>query len=106
MRLLDANSANGTFLAGITRNRVVKLLRNAGSEVSYHDPHVPAFPRMRNYDIEMWRYALELKKRADDPVLGHEHVASRSATLQSVEIRLNERGLRGPALTALARGTR
>jgi lysophospholipase L1-like esterase len=51
---------------------------------------------MRNYDIEMWRYALELKKRADDPVLGHEHIPSRSATLQSVEIRINERGLRGP----------
>ncbi len=50
---------------------------------------------MRNYDIEMWRYALELKKRSDDPVLGHDHQRSRSVTLQSVEIRLNEMGLRG-----------
>ncbi len=50
---------------------------------------------MRNYDIEMWRYALELKKRSDDPMLGHDHQHSKSAVLQSVEIRLNELGLRG-----------
>jgi lysophospholipase L1-like esterase len=50
---------------------------------------------MRNYDIEMWRYALELKKRSDDPVLGHDHQRSKLATLQSVEIRTNELGLRG-----------
>ena len=50
---------------------------------------------MQNYDIEMWRYAKELKKRSDDPVLGHEHIASSSAVLQSVEIRINEWGLRG-----------
>jgi lysophospholipase L1-like esterase len=61
---------------------------------------------MRNYDIEMWRYALELKKRADDPVLGHEHVPSKAATLQSVDIRLNERGLRGGPVPAPAPGQR
>jgi hypothetical protein len=38
---------------------------------------------MRNYDIEMWRYALELKKRADDPVLGHEHVPSKASDASS-----------------------
>ncbi len=50
---------------------------------------------MKSYDIEMWRYAKELKVRSDIPVLGHEHVPSSSARLQSVDIRLNERGLRG-----------
>ena len=53
---------------------------------------------MKNYDIEMWRYAKELKRRSDIAVLGHEHVPSSSARLQSVDIRINERGLRGPAL--------
>jgi hypothetical protein len=43
---------------------------------------------MQNYDIEMWRYAKELKQRSADPVLGHEHVPSKSAVLQSVEIRI------------------
>ena len=56
---------------------------------------------MKNYDIEMWRYALELKKRSDIPLLGHEHIPSKSALLQSVEIRINERGLRGAATPPL-----
>ena len=54
---------------------------------------------MKNYDIEMWRYALELKQRSEIPILGHEHIPSKSAILQSVEIRINERGLRGKTLT-------
>lgn len=50
---------------------------------------------MKNYDVEMWRYAKELKRPADDPRLGHEHIPSSSAILQSTEIRTNEYGLRG-----------
>lgn len=47
---------------------------------------------MKNYDIEMWKYSKELKIK--DPQLGHEHVKSKCATLQSVEICLDEHGLR------------
>jgi lysophospholipase L1-like esterase len=50
---------------------------------------------MTNYDIEMWRYAKELKFASPDEVLGHEHVKNDSALLQSVTIRTNEWGLRG-----------
>ena len=50
---------------------------------------------MKNYDIEMWRYAKELKVASDDPNLGHDHIKQASALLQSVDIRLNEWGLRG-----------
>jgi lysophospholipase L1-like esterase len=50
---------------------------------------------MQNYDIEMWRYAADLKVRSDNPLLGHEHVPSRQVVLQSVTIRTNEYGLRG-----------
>ena len=53
---------------------------------------------MKNYDIEMWKYAKELKKRSPDPLLGHEHIPSKSAVLQSVTIRLNDWGLRGGPL--------
>lgn len=56
---------------------------------------------MQNYDIEMWRYAKELKKRSDNPLLGHEHIPSKSAILQSVEIRTNDWGLRGGAVGPL-----
>lgn len=50
---------------------------------------------MNNYDIEMWRYAKELKFKSLDEALDFDHVRSQHATLQSVEIRLNEYGLRG-----------
>jgi lysophospholipase L1-like esterase len=50
---------------------------------------------MKNYDIEMWRYAKELKVPSDNPRLGHDHIKNASATLQSVNLRLNEWGLRG-----------
>ncbi len=54
---------------------------------------------MQSYDIEMWRYARELKLPSDNPVLGHEHVNNASSTLQSVEIRFNNMGLRGPPVS-------
>jgi lysophospholipase L1-like esterase len=54
---------------------------------------------MSNYDIEMWRYAKELKVKSADEALDFDHVPSRSALLQNVHIRLNNWGLRGPDLT-------
>ena len=50
----------------------------------------------KNYNIEMWRYARELKKPSEDPDLGHEHIPNKSAKLQGVEISLNSWGMRGP----------
>src|ERR1700722_16996594 len=56
---------------------------------------------MQNYDIEMWRYALELKKLSKNTILGHEHLPSKRAIVQSVEIRTNEWGLRGNAISQI-----
>lgn len=50
---------------------------------------------MKNYDIEMWRYARELKTPSPQPELGHDHIKNGSAILQSVEIRTNDWKLRG-----------
>jgi lysophospholipase L1-like esterase len=50
---------------------------------------------MTNYDIEMWRYAQELKVLSSNPHLGHEHLPNKEAVLQSVVIRTNNWGLRG-----------
>ena len=61
---------------------------------------------MQNYDIEMWRYAKELKVKSDDPALDFDHEHSKAAILQSVEIRLNEWGLRGAPVAPLAAGER
>jgi lysophospholipase L1-like esterase len=61
---------------------------------------------MKNYDIEMWRYAKELKVRSDIDVLGHEHAPSRCALLQSVDICTDEHGLRTGRGSALTRAKR
>lgn len=50
---------------------------------------------MKNYNIEMWRYSNELKKLSENKTLGHEHLTSKEAILQGVNIRLNNFGLRG-----------
>jgi len=49
---------------------------------------------MSNYDIEMWKYAKELKTQ--DPVLGHVHKKNKEATLQNIDIKLNSFGMRSP----------
>lgn len=61
---------------------------------------------MTNYDIEMWRYAKELKRKSPDPALDFDHVTSKSAVLQGIDIRLNEWGLRGSSLSPLPSGGR
>jgi hypothetical protein len=61
---------------------------------------------MKNYDIEMWRYARELKVKSSDPALDFEHRKNKSAVLQNVEIRLNEWGLRGEPVQPVSAGRR
>lgn len=51
---------------------------------------------MNNYDIEMWRYANELK--IQDSILGHKHLKNKSSILQGVEIKLNSWGMRSDEL--------
>lgn len=57
---------------------------------------------MKNYDIEMWKYALKLKKPSENPLIGHEHLPNQQAILQSVQIQTNEYGLRGATISSQA----
>ena len=61
---------------------------------------------MKNYDIEMWRYSRELKTLSPHPEMDFDHVKSKSAILQGVEIRLNEWGLRGPNVEQFSKSKR
>ena len=61
---------------------------------------------MNNYDIEMWRYAQELKVKSENPEIDFDHVKSKSALLQNVDIRINEWGLRGGPVPALPNDAR
>ena len=41
--------------------KIMDLLRNAGAEVSYHDPFIPNFPEMKKYKFNL--KSLELTKK-------------------------------------------
>ncbi len=46
------------------------------------------------YDLEMWKYAVDVKVVSVDPLIGHRHGANRHATLMGVTVATNSRGLR------------
>jgi len=46
------------------------------------------------YDVEMSRYATEVKEKSDDPRIGHEHVPGATARLMGVDVVINSDGLR------------
>lgn len=47
-----------------------------------------------NYDIEMWKYAKELKQKVSNIKINHIHIPNKSAKLQKTEIRINNQGQR------------
>ena len=48
----------------------------------------------KQYDLEMWKYARDLKRIAANPLIGHEHVPNSGAHLMGVDVKINSRGLR------------
>jgi UDP-N-acetyl-D-glucosamine dehydrogenase len=49
---------------------IIELLRDRGAEVSYHDPHIPTYPSMRKYRIDLKSVELsEANLKATDCVL-------------------------------------
>jgi len=47
-----------------------------------------------SYDIEMTRYAMEVKEQAGNPAIGHVHRPGAHATLMGVPVEINDDGLR------------
>lgn len=46
------------------------------------------------YHIEMWKYAVQLKRISANPEIGHEHVPGGQARLMGAEVSINKDGLR------------
>ena len=46
------------------------------------------------YHLEMWKYAARLKRIADNPRIGHEHIPGRNTVLMGSEVTINSQGLR------------
>jgi lysophospholipase L1-like esterase len=48
----------------------------------------------KQFDLEMWKYALEVKGVSSDPLIGHYHRPNRQAFLMGVQFDTNSKGLR------------
>ena len=48
----------------------------------------------KQFDLEMWKYALEVKGISSDPLIGHNHRPNRQAFLMGVQFDTNSKGLR------------
>jgi len=59
------------------------------------------------YHLEMWKYAVALKRISDNPDIGHEHVPNGRARLMGADVTINSAGLRDREVpTAKSEGTR
>ena len=47
-----------------------------------------------NFDLEMWKYARDLKQTSEYAEMGHEHAANRSGIYMGVPVSINSAGLR------------
>jgi GDSL-like Lipase/Acylhydrolase family len=48
----------------------------------------------KQFDLEMWKYARDVKIVSPDPLIGHEHRPNRKAHLMGVDVVTNSQGLR------------
>ncbi len=46
------------------------------------------------FDLEMWKYARDIKTVSSNPLIGHQHLPNRAAHLMGVDVATNSRGLR------------
>ena len=58
------------ILGGKPQETLMDVLRDKGAEVSYHDPHIPTYPSMRKYRIDLKSVELsDANLKATDCVL-------------------------------------
>ena len=57
------------------------------------------------YHIEMWKYAVELKRVSGNPEVGHEHVPGSHAHLMDADVSINALGLRNREIAEKPAGT-
>ncbi|WP_368744432.1 SGNH/GDSL hydrolase family protein [Desertibaculum subflavum] len=79
------------FIAGLFVLLFTLILSAAGLELLVR----LAYGDGSNFDIEMWRYARELKRVSVIPGVGHEHRANTSGVYMGVPVTINSAGLRG-----------
>lgn len=78
------------FLTGFVVLVMTVLIGLAGLELLVRI----AYSDGSNFDIEMWRYAKDIKQVSDIPEVGHEHRPGASGTYMGVPVAISAQGLR------------
>ena len=78
------------FLSGLAVLLMTLVIGAAGLELFVR----LAYGDGSNFDIEMWRYAKDLKQVSQIPGVGHEHRPGASGTYMGVPVSINSTGLR------------
>lgn len=63
------------------------------------------FDNGMDFDLEMWKYARDLKRVSAEPAIGHEHIPNSSGVFMGVPVSINSIGLRNREIGPVAAGT-
>ena len=63
------------------------------------------FDNGMDFDLEMWKYARDLKRVSAEPAIGHEHIPNSSGVFMGVPVGINSIGLRNREIGLVAAGT-
>jgi lysophospholipase L1-like esterase len=83
----NIRSIGGVIFIILLNMLVVLLIGESLTRIAFH--------RSMNFDMEMWKYAGQLKRTNPNPKIGHEHRPSVSAYLMGAQVDLNSHGMRG-----------
>ncbi|HEV7308403.1 SGNH/GDSL hydrolase family protein [Ensifer sp.] len=62
------------------------------------------FDNGMDFDLEMWKYARDLKRVSAEPAIGHEHIPNASGFFMGVPVSINSIGLRNREVPPVADG--
>ncbi|WP_104665999.1 SGNH/GDSL hydrolase family protein [Ensifer adhaerens] len=63
------------------------------------------FDNGMDFDLEMWKYARDLKRVSAEPAIGHEHIPNSIGVFMGVPVSINSIGLRNREVGPVADGT-
>ena len=84
----------GPLIRGLLPKMVLALFSLILMALVFEATFRVAFYHSKDFSMEMWKYAVQLKRPVANPDLSFVHVASRQAFLMGVDVRINSQGLR------------
>jgi len=95
----DSPAKRPTTVSGVLKNIGLLLAVCAISAFALEGAVRLFVDNGQSYELEMWKYATDVKVRDRRPEFGHRHGPNRHAELMGFDVRTNQYGARGPAIS-------